>query len=40
MRAIAKEAGVATGNAHHYSGSKEEPIQTRRLLAVVNKVLR
>jgi AcrR family transcriptional regulator len=27
MRAIAKEAGVATGNAYYYFGSKEELIQ-------------
>jgi AcrR family transcriptional regulator len=27
MRAIAKEAGVATGNAYYYYGSKEELIQ-------------
>ena len=26
MRAIAKEAGVATGNAYYYFGSKEELI--------------
>ena len=27
MRAIAREAGVATGNAYYYFGSKEELIQ-------------
>jgi AcrR family transcriptional regulator len=27
MRAIAKEAGVATGNAYYYYGSKEEMLQ-------------
>jgi len=27
MRAIAKEAGVASGNAYYYFGSKEELIQ-------------
>jgi len=40
MRAIAGEVGVATGNAYYYFGSKEELIQTRRLLAVVDEVLR
>ena len=31
---------MATGNAYYYFGSKEELIQTRRLLAIVYEVLR
>ena len=40
MRAIAEEAGVATGNAYYYYGSKEELRSlSRQLLSVAGETL-